>query len=116
YAWRQRPDGMTRSAARCGRAAFDALKLDALQNGFLRDHSTVTLVGVGVSHERWRTRLAGTRRVVRAIHAGRASSAALAQFEAPAVLVFGSPVARARWRAALGDAGWREEIDFIFVA
>ena len=43
YAWRQLPDGVTRSAARCRREAFDALKLDALVTGILRDHAAVTV-------------------------------------------------------------------------
>jgi len=116
YAWRQRAEGMTRSAPRCRREAFDALKLDALQNGFLRDHSGVTLIGVGVSLKRWHLLLAGAGRAVRVVHAGRASPAALGALAAPAVMVFGSPVARARWRAALPRTGRREGIDFVFIA
>jgi len=116
YAWRQLPDSVTRRAARCRPEAFDALKLDALHTGMLRDHRALTLVGVGASLERWRNLLAGTGRAVRTITAGRPSSSTIGAVEMPTVLVYGSPVARARWRAALEAAAWREGIDFHFVA
>jgi glycosyltransferase involved in cell wall biosynthesis len=116
YAWRQLPDGVTRSATRCGRAAFDALKLDALLTGMLRDRPAVTLVGVGASLERWRAYLVAASRAVRAVAAGRPSPASLAALAPPAVLVFGQLPARARWRAALAAAGWCEGRDFVFVA
>jgi glycosyltransferase involved in cell wall biosynthesis len=116
YAWRQLPDGVTRSAARCRREAFDALKLDALVTGILRDHAAVTVVGVGVSLERWRAHLVAAGHTVRAVAAGRPSPTSLAALASPAVLVFGTAPARARWRVALTAAAWHEGRDFVFVA
>jgi len=116
YAWRQLPDGVTRGTARCRRESFDTLKLDALVSGVLRDHPAVTLVGVGVSLERWRALLVAAGRVVRPVAAGRPSPATIRVLARPAVLVFGMAPARARWRAALTAAGWRETSDFVFIA
>jgi glycosyltransferase involved in cell wall biosynthesis len=116
YAWRQLRGSVTRSAARCGREAFDSLKLDALCQGLLRDSAAVTLIGVGRSLERWRALLAASGRAVSASVAGRPSGAALAAITPPAVLVFGAAPARARWRAALSGAGRYEGRDFVFVA
>jgi glycosyltransferase involved in cell wall biosynthesis len=116
YAWRQLLGGVTRSTARCGREAFDALKLNALATGMLREHPRTTLIGVGASLERWTALLGSAGRVVHAVAAPRPTPASIDALSPPAVLVFGAAPARARWRAALVAAAWREGSDFLFVA
>jgi len=115
YAWRQHATSATRSDPRYSQAAFDAMRLDALERGLLRGDRAPTLIGVGDSLERWRRLLvhAGHRPSVRAM--GRPSMATHS-FEPPLVLVFGSPPARRRWRVALRSRGWNESTDFAFVA
>jgi hypothetical protein len=53
---------------------------------------------------------------VNAVRAGRPSPAAIADLEPPIVLVFVSPVARSRWRETLVNSGYREDIEFVFIA
>ena len=116
YAWRQHAASATRSDPRYRRAAFDQLKLEALERGTLRGTSDATLVGVGDSLRRWRGVLAARRAGLRVLDAGRPSPPVVRRIVAPAILVFGAPAARERWRAALVAAGRREGADFVFVA
>ncbi len=115
YAWRQHPRSATRRDPRYTRERFDALKLDALERSLLATRARLTVVGVGDSLARHVAAFAARRRV-RAVHAGRPHARALCELEPPAVLVFGSPVARRRWREALVNSGFLEERDFIFIA
>jgi len=115
YAWRQHPHSATRRDPRYSREQFDALKLGALERSLLATRASLTVVGVGDSLARHASAF-GTSRRVRAVHAGRPHSRALLEIEPPAVLVFGSPVARRRWREALVNSGFLEERDFIFIA
>ncbi len=115
YGWRQHRGSATRRDPRYRRERFIALKLDALERGFLRGHDTMTLVGVGLGLERCKE-LFGRTRTVRVVAAGRPHASALRSLAAPSVLLFGSPIARARWREALVKFGLREEDQFIFIA
>ena len=115
YGWRQHRGSATRRDPRYQRARFVELKLEALERGPLHGHRSLTLVGVGDSLERCRA-VFQRRRHVRAVRAGRPPSASLRQLEPPIVLVFGSPLARRRWREALVNSDWHEDTDFIFIA
>jgi glycosyltransferase involved in cell wall biosynthesis len=116
YAWRQHPGSSTRTDRRYHRAAFEALKLDTLERGLLAGRTTVTLVGVGGSLERWRRVLERTGREVRAIEAPRPGPDTLATMAPPVVLVFMAPRRRALWREALARHGWNELREFALLA
>lgn len=116
YAWRQHAASATRSDPRYRRAAFDRLKVEALERGTLRGARAATLIGVGESLVRWRGLLAAGRNALRVIEAGRPGPSIVRSLTAPAILVFGSSRARARWRDALIASGRRECQDFVFVA
>jgi glycosyltransferase involved in cell wall biosynthesis len=115
YSWRQHEASATRRDPRYRQEAFDALRMEALGLGLLRDRARLTLIGVGASLQRWHDRLsrAAYHPTVRSI--GRPPSQRF-DLEPPALLVFGAPAARARWRASLKDRAWREGADFAFVA
>jgi glycosyltransferase involved in cell wall biosynthesis len=115
YGWRQHPGSATRRDPRYARDRLLELKVHALERGLLRRRATVTLVGVGGSLAAWLQLLRGSRDVV-AVLAGAPHRRLAATLYPPVVLVFGSPEARARWRAALSEAGLREGREFIFVA
>ena len=116
YAWRQHAASATRRDPRYHQTSFDALRLHALERGLLRTRSTVSVVGVGASLERWRAHLARAGHGVTAFAAARPSPMLVAGLTAPALLVFGAAPARQRWRAALEASGRREGGEFTFVA
>ncbi len=116
YGWRQHRGSATRRDPRYRQQRFVALKLEALALDFVRDRSAVTVVGVGESLVRAREAIASLDAHVTSLAAGRPSAPILARLTPPAILVFVSPAARARWRESLQDMGWRERSDFIFVA
>lgn len=116
YGWRQHRGSATRRDPRYRRERFIALKLEALQLDFLHGARRVTVVGVGESLARAERAVASLGVAVHPVHAGHPAPASLARLERPAVLVFMSPVARARWREALAGTGWIERVDFIFAA
>jgi glycosyltransferase involved in cell wall biosynthesis len=113
YAWRQHASNATRRDARYRQSAFDALRVDALERWRAQRRDSVTLVGVGASLDRWRALVATPRRVAML---GRPGQHGYRELSPPAILVFGAPRARDRWRSALSHSGWHEGRDFIFVA
>jgi glycosyltransferase involved in cell wall biosynthesis len=115
YGWRQHPSSATRLDPRYRPGRFMALRLDALERGFLRRRRRVSLAGVGLSFARWRGALAVDRRLS-ALECGAPSAQTITRLAPPIVLVFGAPVARARWRAALSESGLCEGTHFVFVA
>jgi hypothetical protein len=116
YAWRQHAASSTRTDPRYSQAAFDALRLDALERGLLHGHRELAVIGVGTSLERWVTAL--TRHEYRpTVHVlGRPAASSARSLVPPALLVFGASRARARWRSVLRAQRWREGNDFVFVA
>ena len=132
YGWRQHDANATRRDPRYARERFVALKSAVLARGPLRDAIEITLIGTGRSLSEWSVALAGAgvrSRAMTAAHPSHLSRldprtildphpARLARLEPrpPALLVFGAEPARARWRAALAGWGYREGIEFIFVA
>lgn len=115
YAWRQHPGSATRRDPRYTRPRMDALRLEALRSGLLRDARAATLVGVGAGLERWRQLLTDGGIAVHPLAHGRPAPAVAGRLAAPVVLVFGAAPARARWRAALRGSHI-EGRDFAFVA
>jgi glycosyltransferase involved in cell wall biosynthesis len=115
YGWRQHRGSATRRDPRYRRERFIALKRAALERGILSGASSLTLVGVGESLERWRAALGHARRV-NVVEARRPTAQALERMRPPVVLVFVAAPVRARWRDALGDSGMAERQAFIFVA
>ena len=115
YAWRQHLTSATRRQERYTQAAFDDLRLHAMRSGLLAGASEATVVGVGRGIRRWSERLRREGFAVRRVQEGHPTPAALRALSAPAVLVFGAPVARARWRESLLHAGWCEGPDFVFL-
>jgi hypothetical protein len=115
YGWRQRPGSATRRDPRYRRDRFLALKLGALERGFLRGARSLTLVGVGESLVRWRDALARSHRVRVVESKGPGPQVGLGLYP-PVVLVFGAAAARQRWRRALGSSRMTENKSFIFVA
>jgi glycosyltransferase involved in cell wall biosynthesis len=116
YGWRQHRGSATRRDPRYRRERFVALKLEALARDFLAGRREALVIGTGESLARACRELADRGIAAQPIAGGRPSAGLLARLSAPAVLVFTSPEARARWRSALLAAGWRERRDFIFVA
>jgi glycosyltransferase involved in cell wall biosynthesis len=114
YSWRQLPGSATRRE-RYRQERFDALRLDALRRGLLTRGSPISVVGVGRGLQRWCGLLEADGRQVNRIAAGHPAPDALAAFAAPALMVFGAPPARARWREALARTGWEEGRSFVFV-
>ena len=115
YGWRQHRTSATRLDPRYSRERFDALRIDVLERRFLRHAHRVTAVGIGAALERWRLQLERRGRAVTVLRQGRPRPDALAALAPPALLVFGSPVARGRWRAAVAPR-LEETRDFWFVA
>ena len=115
YGWRQHRLSATRRDPRYRRDRFIALKLEALERGILAGHASLTLVGVGESLARCMP-VFNRRRRVRVLHAGRPTPGAVRAMDPPVVLVFVSLVARDRWREALVNFGWVEDVDFVFIA
>lgn len=115
YAWRQHPGSATRRDPRYHRTQMDALRVDALGRRALARARTATVVGTGLSFQRW-TRLLRDHdwHVTPRTH-GRPGSVSGA-LDPPLVLVFGSPVARTRWRSMLTGRGLVEGREFVFVA
>src|SRR6185503_4654443 len=116
YAWRQHPGSATRRDPRYRPDRFMALRYATLAAGLLRGARRTTLVGVGESLQRWQRKFASHRRVACTMGARRPSPALLATLAPPVVLVFGAPPARMRWRMWLVENGFREGVDFAFVA
>src|SRR5262249_30175573 len=104
----------TRTDARYSHASFMSLKRSALDAGLLSGGRRATLLGVGTSLERWRTALGA--RVAACVEIRRPDSELAPRWATPVVLTFTSPQARRRWRDFLTGWGWRELVDFIFVA
>ena len=115
YAWRQHMESATRRQERYSQERFDHLRAHALRSGLLARATHVTVVGVGRGIRRWSTRLAREGFIVHRVGEGHPTHPVLSRLTSPAVLVFGAPVARARWRDALARRGWREGVDFVFV-
>lgn len=115
YAWRQHMGSATRRQERYTQERFDDLRLHALRGGLLEGRTRVTVVGVGRGIRRWSARLEREGYRVQRIPEGHPTHAARSRLESPSVLVFGAPVARARWREELTRSGWREARDFLFV-
>ena len=115
YSWRQHPSSSTRSDSRYSHDRFLALKVDALGRDFLPAGRKATLIGVGESLERWRSAL-GPQRLHRVCEARRPDPQIFRVHTAPFVLVFVSPAARDRWRAAAQISDLCESSDFTFVA
>lgn len=116
YGWRQHRGSATRRDPRYRRERFVALKLEALRHDFVRERRQVTVVGVGESLVRAREAIASIGVSVVSRVAGRPSEGVIEHLSPPAILVFVSPVARARWRESLHHRGWREREDFIFAS
>ena len=114
YSWRQLPHSATRRE-RYRQERFDALRLDALRRGLLARSPAITVVGVGRGLRRWCGLLEAEGRQVKRVAAGHPTPATLAALAAPAVMVFGAPPARERWREALARSGWDEGRSFVFV-
>ena len=114
YAWRQHVTSATRDP-RYRQDRFDALRLDALRSGLLARDRAVTVVGVGRGLRRWCHLLESEGRPVTRVAAPGPTPHLLAALGEPAVLVFGAPPARARWREALTQAGRIEGRSFVFV-
>jgi glycosyltransferase involved in cell wall biosynthesis len=116
YAWRQRPDSATRRDPRYARERMIEARLESLERRLLGAAPAVRVVGVGSSLATWAAALAAPGRAVVPVTAPRPTAPAIARIVPPAVLVFGAPAARGRWRAALEGTGLRELRDFAFVA
>ena len=91
-----------------------SLKSAALDAGLLRGGLRATLVGVGSSLSRWYETLGP--RVERRVETRGPHSGLVSTLSPPLVLAVMAPVARERWRAALGHRGLHELSDFVFVA
>lgn len=121
YSWRQHDRSSTRTDARYARERFTALKIAALDHGFLSPGRRATLAGSGASLRRWEAalgdRLAGVIEAKRppGDEPSRRGPISLEQ-PVPLVIVLLSLKARERWRGSLLSRGWQEGRDFIFVA
>jgi glycosyltransferase involved in cell wall biosynthesis len=115
YAWRQHSASATRRDPRYRRENLLALKRAALERVFPHDTRCVSLVGVGASIEKWREILGNTRKVT-VVEAARPGQSVVNRLDPPIILVFGAPIARARWREYLAGRGMIEGKTFIFVA
>ena len=114
YGWRQHPGSSTRTDARYSRENFTALKIAALDRGFLADGRRATLIGVGESLERWRTALGP--RIAALVTSPRPSREVINSLIPPVLIALISPRARDRWRKALSEVGWREGTEHRFIA
>jgi hypothetical protein len=116
YAWRQHPASATRNQPRYRRERIDALRLDHLRRGLLRQARSATLVGVGAALERCGRLLSRQVTRVTCVDAARPMRPVVSSLAPPVVLAFGAPAARARWRETLLHAGWVEGREFVFIA
>lgn len=115
YAWRQHLTSATRRQPRYTQERFDDLRAHALRERLLSAAKRVSVVGVGRGVRRWSARLAAEGFAVERIAEGHPTSAALGRLRPPAVLIFGAPSARARWRDSLLGMEWQEGCHFAFV-
>jgi len=114
YGWRQHPGSSTRVDARYALERFRALKLAALDEGFLRGRGHATLIGVGNSLSSWRDSLAS--RLGHSHEIRRPTPVAIPMLRPPLVIALMATSARERWRGFLTEQGMMELDDFIFVA
>lgn len=114
YGWRQHDANSTHHDPRYSRANFMALKIAALDRGFLSGGRCATLVGVGESLERWHAALG--HRITALVTSPRPSSEALRTLAPPILIALIAPQARERWRESLSSLGWREGEDHMFIA
>ena len=114
YGWRQHPRSSTRTDTRYALDRFRALKLAALDAGFLQGRGSATLIGVGNSLASWRVSLG--LRLGHSHAIGRPSPVAIPMLRPPLVMAFMAVSARERWRRFLTGLGMVELADFIFVA
>ena len=123
YSWRQHDRSSTRTDARYAHERFTALKVAALDRGFLAGGRRAALVGSGASLRRWEAALGA--RLTRAIEAKQPPLPGVTasgkgpianEHREPLVIALLSPIARLRWRTALMSRGWQEGLHFIFVA
>jgi glycosyltransferase involved in cell wall biosynthesis len=123
YSWRQHDRSSTRTDARYAHERFTALKIAALDRGFLAGGRRATLVGSGASLRRWESALGA--RLTRTIEAKQPPAPDAPangrepigwETREPLVLALLSPKARRRWRDSLMSRGWQEGLHFIFVA
>jgi len=115
YAWRQHARSATRCQPRYRPERFDALRLETLARGLLRERPALTLVGVGASLARWRALLSANGYQVIPLAQGHPPPEP-PTCAPPIVLVFGAAAARARWRVAFARAHRVEGREFCFVA
>ena len=116
YGWRQHAGSATRRDPRYAAARFLDLKIDSLRRGLLDGAREVHLAGTGESLARWRGSLDAAGFLVHAHSLRHPSPEAVRRLARPLVMVFVSPLARRRWRAAMMDSDMREMRDFMFVA
>ena len=114
YGWRQHTSNSTHHDARYSRENFMALKIAALDRGFLAGGRRATLIGVGTSLLRWHTALGS--RLAAFVEQPRPPLSPQRVLEGPLLIALISPEARERWRIALSAQSMREGIDFIFIA
>lgn len=114
YGWRQHPGSSTRTDARYSRENFMALKIAALDRGFLANGRRATLIGVGESLARWHTALG--HRITALVTSPRPSHDIIGTLVPPVLIALMSPQARDRWRIVLSDAHWDEGRDHLFIA
>jgi glycosyltransferase involved in cell wall biosynthesis len=115
YAWRQHVGSATHTDPRYRRDRIDALRLETLATGPLARTPVVGLAGVGQGLVRWQGLLASRWPNLHVHALGRPPRPWPHELAPPLVLVFGARPARTRWREALGERGWEEWRDFIFV-
>jgi glycosyltransferase involved in cell wall biosynthesis len=128
FYWRDRPERATRTMEEYASTAFRRCKAHHLQNGFLRDVSSVTLIGAGLEGRAWRRILEEVgftvtrwvdldpRKLGRELH-----GAPVVAFEAvlpgsgPMLVTIGSRGARAQVRQTASARGLVEGEDFVCV-
>jgi glycosyltransferase involved in cell wall biosynthesis len=115
YGWRQHRASATRRDPRYARERFIALKIETLARGVLRYAAGFTVAGTGRSLAEWTTALRAAGLDPRPV-AAATPARTREVLRPPVILVFGTPKARARWRAALDGRGLHEGRDFIFVS
>ncbi len=114
YGWRQHDANSTHHDPRYSRTNFMALKIAALDRGFLAGGRRATLIGVGESLDRWHAALGP--RITALVTSPRPSPDVLRSLTPPLVIALIAPQARERWRVSLSAQGWREGEDHAFIA